>query len=135
MTKFTNCHPICFAIFISVAIINQINGAVLRDDRGPVLNVAVIGAGTAGLASAKYSLAHGYNVTIFEQTEKIGGAWVYTNKTGKDQYGVNIHSAMYQGLRYFDQNMIILNLRCDVLHNQSNLFVLFDVFFLFFYSL
>lgn len=61
-------------------------------------NVAVIGAGTAGLCSAKHSIAHGFNVTIYEQNDQIGGIWWYTDKTEKNEYGVNIHTAMYQGL-------------------------------------
>lgn len=63
------------------------------------LNVAVIGAGTAGLCSAKRSIEYGFNVTIYEQNDEIGGIWCYTDETGKNKYGVNIHTAMYQGLR------------------------------------
>lgn len=65
-----------------------------------ILNVAVIGAGTSGLAATKHALQQGFKVTVFEQTETIGGTWWYTDRTGKDQYGVPIHSAMYQGLRF-----------------------------------
>lgn len=36
-----------------------------------ILNVAVIGAGTAGLAAAKYALEQGFKVTVFEQTEQL----------------------------------------------------------------
>lgn len=32
-------------------------------------------------------------------TDNIGGTWVYTDKTGKDEYGIPIHSSMYQNLR------------------------------------
>ncbi|XP_055325882.1 uncharacterized protein LOC129579742, partial [Sitodiplosis mosellana] len=71
----------------------------IKAEPAPVLNVAVIGAGTSGLVSAKYALAQGYNVTVYEQAEQFGGIWWYTDKTGKDQYGQNVHSAMYQGLR------------------------------------
>lgn len=66
---------------------------------GKILNVAIIGSGNSGLVSAKHSLDYGYNVTVYEQSEAIGGIWFYTNETGKDKYGVNIHTAMYQGLR------------------------------------
>lgn len=65
-----------------------------------ILNIAVIGAGTSGLAAAKHALQQGFKVTVFEQTEAIGGTWWYTDRTGKDQYGVPIHSAMYQELRF-----------------------------------
>lgn len=63
------------------------------------LDIAVIGAGTAGLCSAKHSLALGFNVTIYEQNDQIGGIWCYTDKTGNDQYGINVDTAMYKGLR------------------------------------
>lgn len=65
----------------------------------PVLSVAIIGAGQAGLCSAKRALDEGYKVTIYEQNDHLGGTWHYTETTGKDQYGVSIHTAMYQGLR------------------------------------
>lgn len=64
-----------------------------------VLNVAVIGAGTSGLCAAKYALKEGFNVTVYEQNEVLGGIWWYTDQTGKDKYGLNVHTAMYQGLR------------------------------------
>lgn len=65
----------------------------------PVLNIAVIGGGQAGLCSAKRIIEEGFKVTVYEQNEKLGGTWNYTERTGKDQYGVDIHTAMYQGLR------------------------------------
>lgn len=86
-----------FGIFLELLTISQVYPAAHNEM--PVLNVAIIGAGASGLTSAKYALAHGYNVTIYEQTEQIGGIWWYTNQTGKDQYGNNIYSPMYQGLR------------------------------------
>lgn len=69
-----------------------------------ILNIAVIGSGTAGLAAAKYALQQGFKVTVFEQSEEIGGIWWYTDRTGKDQYGVPVHSAMYEGLRFVKPN-------------------------------
>lgn len=62
-------------------------------------NVAVIGAGISGLAAAKNSIDKGYTVTIFEQSEQLGGIWRYTDKVGEDEYGVPIHSPMYQELK------------------------------------
>lgn len=90
---------IYFGILVLLVVVNRIHTASLNCDKGPVLNVAVIGAGVSGLASAKYSIAQGYSVTIYEQSEDLGGVWWYTDKTGKNQYGVNVHSAMYKGLR------------------------------------
>lgn len=66
----------------------------------PTLNIAIIGSGAAGLASAKCALEQGFNVTIYEQNKWLGGIWHYTDKIGKDEYGVDVHTAMYQGLRY-----------------------------------
>lgn len=36
---------------------------------------------------------------MFEQTEEIGGTWVYTDETDFDKHGLLIHSSMYKNLR------------------------------------
>ncbi|XP_062558931.1 uncharacterized protein LOC134223755 [Armigeres subalbatus] len=59
----------------------------------------IIGAGLAGVNAARHALDAGGEVTVFEQTSKVGGTWVYTDETGKDKYGLDIHTSMYQGLR------------------------------------
>lgn len=43
--------------------------------------LAIIGAGRAGLVSAKYALEHELEPTIFEQTNQIGGLWSRENGT------------------------------------------------------
>lgn len=43
-----------------------------------MVHIAVIGAGTAGLCSAKTALQSGCDVTVFEQAKQVGGTWVYT---------------------------------------------------------
>lgn len=53
----------------------------------------------AGLVSAKHSITQGHEVTVYEQGEELGGVWVYTDQIGRNKYGVNIHTAMYKGLR------------------------------------
>ncbi|XP_058460274.1 senecionine N-oxygenase-like [Malaya genurostris] len=58
----------------------------------------VIGAGVAGVCAGKSALQNGGQVVIFEQTDQIGGTWVYTDATGKDQNDLPIHSSMYEGL-------------------------------------
>lgn len=60
--------------------------------------VAVIGAGISGLAATKYSKEAGLDVTCFEQTDNIGGTWVYIDSTGLDKHGLPIHSSMYRNL-------------------------------------
>ena len=46
------------------------------------IRVAVIGAGAAGLCSAKYLLARGIKVVVYEIGSHIGGLWVYQNDNG-----------------------------------------------------
>lgn len=109
MGFFLNIKPILIGILFAFVLNNRANGAVVFNEdipsedflseEAPILNVAIIGAGVSGLASAKNALAQGYNVTIYEQAEEFGGIWWYTNKTGKDKYGIHIHTPMYQGLR------------------------------------
>lgn len=64
-----------------------------------ILKIAVFGAGTSGLCAAKHAISVGFNVTIYEQSEQLGGIWWYTDKTGKDEYNINVHTAMYKGSR------------------------------------
>lgn len=94
-------------------VTSQVNARFVHTEKMPVVNVAVIGAGTSGLCSAKYSIAQGYNVTIFEQSHELGGIWYYTDETGKDQYGNDIHTAMYKGLRYFPTKIITIYFEFD----------------------
>lgn len=65
-----------------------------------VPNIGIIGAGPAGLISAKHAISHGYGVTIYEKSEDIGGTWLYTKNMGTNKYGASIHTALYEGLRY-----------------------------------
>lgn len=88
-----------FGISFCFLILNQIYGETVSRSNSSVLSVAVVGAGVSGLCSAKHAIAQGFNVTVFEQTEEIGGIWFYTDEIGKDQYGVGIHTSMYQELR------------------------------------
>ena len=47
--------------------------------------VAVIGAGAGGVAAAKYMIAAGFEVTVFETGSHVGGLWVYENDNGRAQ--------------------------------------------------
>lgn len=62
------------------------------------MKLCVIGAGAAGLCAARHGAQFGYEVTVFEKSSEIGGTWVYTDETGKDKNGLDVHSSMYQGL-------------------------------------
>src|SRR5918997_4303615 len=51
--------------------------------------IAVIGAGPSGLAAAKHSLEAGFDVTVFEASDALGGQW---NSTAA-------HSGVWPGMR------------------------------------
>lgn len=59
--------------------------------------VAVIGAGPGGLAAARHSLAAGHLVMVFEQTDQLGGTWVY-REDGNNGATAATSSSMYEGL-------------------------------------
>lgn len=98
MKWFSKFQPIIFVIFF-ILNIYYTDGASVRDGKKSRLNIAVIGAGVSGLLSAKHALADGHDVTVYEQQDELGGVWVYTDQVGKNQYGVDTHTAMYKGLR------------------------------------
>jgi len=65
---------------------------------------AIIGAGAAGLVTARELLREGHAVTVFEQAPCVGGTWVYTDEvdsdpTGRDPARKRVHSSMYRCVR------------------------------------
>lgn len=66
-----------------------------------IMHIAIIGGGASGLCAARHITTTFSDMTcvVYEQTDQIGGTWVYTDKVGKDQYGLPIHSSMYKNLR------------------------------------
>lgn len=67
-------------------------------------DVAVIGAGAAGLVAARHLRREGHSVVVFERESQVGGTWIYTNKTEPDPLGVDptrpvVHSSLYESLR------------------------------------
>lgn len=63
--------------------------------------VCVIGAGAAGLCAVRHLAEDAkFETTVYEQTNEIGGTWVYKEQTGFDENGLPIHSSMYQNLRF-----------------------------------
>ena len=57
----------------------------------PEYDVAVIGAGISGIATAKCLLDDEFKIIVFEKTDHIGGLWQYTH----DGYGVMSFTHMY----------------------------------------
>ena len=67
-----------------------------------IMRVAVIGAGAAGLVALRHLTAKPdiFQATAYEQTARVGGTWVYTEKVGSDENGLPIHSSMYRNMQY-----------------------------------
>ncbi|XP_017771382.1 PREDICTED: senecionine N-oxygenase-like isoform X1 [Nicrophorus vespilloides] len=63
------------------------------------MRVGIIGAGAAGLTSAKHIIQGGHDCEVLELQEDLGGTWIYSDDVGADKYGFPIYSAMYQNLR------------------------------------
>lgn len=63
--------------------------------------IAIVGGGVAGLLVARHTAAKldTYSLTLFEQTDQVGGTWIYTDETDVDKHGLPIHSSMYKNLR------------------------------------
>jgi len=63
--------------------------------------IAIVGSGVAGLIVARHvvSKLNIYSLMMFEQTDQIGGTWVYTDETHLDKNGLLIHSSMYKNLK------------------------------------
>ncbi|KAL4364126.1 hypothetical protein GQ457_04G032500 [Hibiscus cannabinus] len=71
---------------------------------GPSYKVAVIGAGTAGLVTARELQREGHHVTVFEKANKVGGTWLYDPRVETDRLGIDpnreiVHSSLYKSLR------------------------------------
>ncbi|CAD5110826.1 DgyrCDS189 [Dimorphilus gyrociliatus] len=63
--------------------------------------LAVIGAGAGGLAVLQVFSKHLeiFELTCFEQSDKVGGTWNYTEKVGLNDLGRPLHSSMYRNMK------------------------------------
>ncbi|CAL4940547.1 unnamed protein product [Urochloa decumbens] len=64
--------------------------------------VAVVGAGAAGLAAARELLREGHAVSVFEKSGRAGGTWAYdprTDAADPASPGATVHSSLYASLR------------------------------------
>jgi len=64
--------------------------------------IAIIGAGAAGLVAAKELLAEGLTVRVFEQQSHVGGIWQYQPQVEDDLLGLKprhrVQSSVYESL-------------------------------------
>nr|CBX26643.1 flavin-dependent monooxygenase (ZvFMOa) [Zonocerus variegatus] len=60
--------------------------------------VAVLGAGPCGLATARHLKHAGFEVTVFERSRHVGGTWNYTDETWMSEDGRPIYTSLYQNL-------------------------------------
>nr|GMD71564.1 flavin-containing monooxygenase FMO GS-OX5-like isoform X1 [Ipomoea batatas] len=68
------------------------------------LNVAVIGAGVAGLSAARQLKKNGHRVIVYEKSDRLGGIWVYDPRVESDPLCRDpnreiIHGSLYKSLR------------------------------------
>ncbi|GMI98314.1 hypothetical protein like AT1G62620 [Hibiscus trionum] len=71
---------------------------------GESYKVAVVGAGIAGLLTARELQRQGHQVIVFEKASKVGGTWVYNPRVETDPLGLDpnreiVHSSLYKSLR------------------------------------
>lgn len=60
----------------------------------PPLQVAIIGAGVCGMATAKACLDQGLRVMVFEQTNHLAGLWRYDESVSEEGLGSVMHSTV-----------------------------------------
>lgn len=63
------------------------------------MKIGVIGAGAAGLIAIKQAVDFNCDVIAFEQSDCVGGTWVYRENADKDKYGIKVHTSMYKNLQ------------------------------------
>ncbi|XAR70436.1 hypothetical protein NMG60_11027283 [Bertholletia excelsa] len=85
----------------------KINPALYLSPKMPLTiarNVAVVGAGAAGLIAARELRQEGHRVVVFEREDRVGGTWLYDQATEPDPLGLDstrpvVHSSLYASLR------------------------------------
>lgn len=75
-------------------------------------NIAVVGAGPAGLAFCTYAAEKGHNVTLFDRASEIGGQFNIAKQVpGKEEF--------YETLRYFSKKLSLLNVNIQLNSEKS----------------
>ena len=99
------CNQACldhiFSMKIATCLVNPracYETELIFKESAVAKNIAVIGAGPAGLSFATYAADRGHNVTIFEASNQIGGQFnIAKTIPGKEEF--------YETLRYFKRKI------------------------------
>lgn len=99
------CNQACldhiFSMKIATCLVNPracYETELIFKDTATLKNIAVIGAGPAGLSFATYAADRGHKVTIFEASNQIGGQFnIAKTIPGKEEF--------YETLRYFKRKI------------------------------
>ncbi|CAH2045541.1 unnamed protein product, partial [Iphiclides podalirius] len=96
-----NTRPILFICMLCLLSSEVIYGYHIKVNQAKSTNprVCIIGAGIAGLTTARYLKDEGINFTVLEATRYVGGTWRYDPRVGKDENGLPLHTSMYMNLR------------------------------------
>src|SRR6478609_5431246 len=63
----------------------------------------VIGAGSSGIAAIKALAGHGFDVTAYEKSDRVGGNWVWGNTNGMSSAYRSLHiSTSRERMEYSD---------------------------------
>jgi 2,4-dienoyl-CoA reductase (NADPH2) len=80
---------------------------ILPVDATKKQNIAVVGAGPAGLSFAVTAAQRGHNVTLFDKDNKIGGQFNMAKMVpGKEEF--------YETLRYFNKQIQLTGVRLEL---------------------
>lgn len=60
------------------------------------MKIAIIGAGAAGLVSARRAIEYNAECTVFEVTNNVGGVWVYRENCDNED---GIQNPLYANLK------------------------------------
>lgn len=90
-------NQICSVLCI-LNVFYLINSSVFCEKINGKKKIVIIGAGASGLCAARHAISKGYDVSIFEQTDHVGGTWAYTDRTGNDDYGLPSLGTVYKNL-------------------------------------
>ena len=114
------CNQACldhiFSMKIATCLVNPracYETELIFKDTATAKNIAVIGAGPAGLSFATYAADRGHKVTIFEASNQIGGQFnIAKTIPGKEEF--------YETLRYFKRKIELQpNIKLVLNHTAS----------------